>query len=106
MRAAADLEDRNEKHIVTPGRVLPARELLGDMLLVLKQPREALKEFEQSQQREPNRLRGFAGAAQAAEEAGDAEKARRYYGTLVELTKQADTSLPAIQRAKTYLASK
>src|SRR3982074_3513640 len=46
MREAADLEDRNEKHIVTPGRILPARELLGDMLLELKRPAEALKEFE------------------------------------------------------------
>jgi predicted Zn-dependent protease len=86
--------------------VLPARELLGEMLLVVKQPAEALKEFEQSQQREPNRLRGFAGAAQAAEAAGDREKARRYHGMLVELTKQADTPLPAVERAKTYLASR
>lgn len=106
MRAAADLEDRNEKHIVTPGRVLPARELLGDMLLAAKQPAEALKEYEQSQQREPNRLRGIAGAAQAAETAGDREKARRYHGMLVELTKQADTPIPAVERAKTYLASR
>ena len=58
MRAAADLEDRNEKHIVTPGRILPARELLGDMLLELKQPAAALKEYEVSQVREPNRFRG------------------------------------------------
>src|SRR5260370_1793443 len=46
MRSAADVEDRNEKHIVTPGRILPARELLGDMLLELKRPAEALKELE------------------------------------------------------------
>ena len=76
MRAAADLEDRNEKHIVTPGRVVPARELLGEMLLELKQPAAALKEFEQSQVREPNRLRGYAGAATAAEAAGERDKAR------------------------------
>ena len=59
---AADLEDRNEKHIVTPGRILPARELLGDMLLELKQPAAALKEYEASQLREPNRFRGYRGA--------------------------------------------
>jgi cytochrome c-type biogenesis protein CcmH/NrfG len=106
MQAAADLEDGNEKHIVTPGRVLPARELLGEMLLVMKQPAEALKAFEQSQQREPNRLRGFAGAAEAAEAAGDRDKARKHHGQLVELTRQADTPLPAIQRAKIYLASR
>jgi tetratricopeptide (TPR) repeat protein len=106
MRSAADLEDRNEKHIVTPGRVLPARELLGDMLLELKQPAAALKEYEQSQLREPNRLRGFAGAAAAADAAGEREKARAHYAKLVELTREADTSLPEVTRAKTYLASR
>ena len=56
MRAAADLEDTNEKHIVTPGRIVPARELLGDMLLEMKQPALALKEYEASHLREPNRF--------------------------------------------------
>jgi hypothetical protein len=106
MRAAADLEDRNEKHIVTPGRVVPARELLGEMLLELKQPTTALKEFEQSQLREPNRLRGFAGAALAAEAAGERDKARGQYAKLVELTRDADTALPVVARAKTYLAAR
>ena len=94
MRAAADLEDRNDKHIVTPGRVLPARELLGDMLLELKQPAAALKEFELSHTREPNRLRGIAGAAAAAEASGERDKARRYHAALVELTRDADSLLP------------
>lgn len=106
MRAAADLEYRSEKHIVTPGRVVPARELLGEMLLELKQPAAALKEFEQSQLREPNRLRGFAGAALAAEAAGESDKARAQYTRLVELTRDADTPLPVVARAKTYLAAR
>ena len=106
MGAAADMEDRSEKHIVTPGRVLPARELLGEMLLELKQPAAALKEFEQSQLREPNRLRGYAGAAAAAEASGDRDKARQHYAKLVELTRDADTPLPEIARAKTWLAAK
>jgi tetratricopeptide (TPR) repeat protein len=106
MRAAADLEDRNEKHIVTPGRVVPARELLGEMLLELKQPAAALKEFEQSQLREPNRLRGFAGAAAAAEAAGEPGKARAQYTKLVELTRDADTPLAVVAHAKTYLAAR
>ena len=106
MRAAADMEDRNEKHIVTPGRVAPARELLGEMLMELKQPVAALKEFEQSQVREPNRLRGYAGAAAAADAAGDRDKARQHYAKLVELTRDADTPLPEIARAKTFLAAK
>lgn len=106
MRAAADMEDRAEKHIVTPGRVLPARELLGDMLLELKQPAAALTEYEQSQLREPNRLRGYAGAAAAADAAGERDKARQHHAKLVELTRDADTTLPEIARAKTYLAAR
>jgi hypothetical protein len=106
MRAAADMEDKSEKHIVSPGRVLPARELLGDMLMELKQPMAALKEYEQSQVREPNRLRGFAGAATAAEAAGERDKARAHYAKLVELTREADTVLPEIARAKVYLAAR
>ena len=100
------MEDRSEKHIVTPGRVVPARELLGEMLLELKQPAAALKEFEQSQGREPNRLRGFAGAAAAAEAAGDRDKARQHHARLLELTRDADTPLPEIARAKAWLASR
>ena len=106
MRAAADLEDHNEKHPVTPGRLVPARELLGEMLLDLKQPAAALKEFEQSQVREPNRLRGYAGAATAAVAAGEPDKARLHYAKLIEMTREADTPLPEIARAKTYLAAK
>ncbi len=66
MRSAADLEDKSEKHAVTPGRLVPARELLGDMLLEMKRPADALKEFEASEKHDPNRFRGIYGAAQAA----------------------------------------
>jgi predicted Zn-dependent protease len=104
MRAAADLEDKNEKHIVTPGRIVPARELLGEMLLELKQPALALKEFEASHVREPNRFRGFDGAARAADAAGDRVKAADYYAKLIELAKKADVSRPEIARARAYIA--
>ncbi|HEY6966364.1 MAG TPA: hypothetical protein VI229_02760 [Burkholderiales bacterium] len=106
MRSAADLEDRNEKHIVTPGRILPARELLGDMLLELNQPALALKEYEASHLREPNRFRGLYGAAVAAEQSGDKQKAAAYYGRLKELTKNADSSRPELQRMRAYLAQR
>src|SRR5689334_5629601 len=66
MRQAADTEDKNEKHPVTPGRLLPAREQLGDMLMEVKRPKEALAEYEHSMTREPNRFRGYYGAALAA----------------------------------------
>jgi len=84
-RQAADMEDKSEKNIVTPGRLLPARELLGDMLMELKRPAEALREYEASQLREPNRYRGLYGAGLAAAGAGDAAKAKLYYGRLLEL---------------------
>ena len=106
MRTAADNEDRSEKHIITPGRIVPARELLGEMLLELKQPALALKEFEASQLREPNRFRGFYGAASAAEAAGDKQKAAEYFGKLLELAKNADGTRPELARAKTYLAQR
>ena len=102
MRAAADLEDRNEKHIVTPGRIVPARELLGEMLLELKQPEAALKEFEASQLREPNRFRNYLGSARAAEMAGDRAKAAAYYQKLLALAKDADTARPELASAKKF----
>lgn len=103
MREAADLEDRNEKHIVTPGRILPARELLGDMLYEAGQPVLALKEYEASQQREPNRFRGYNGAARAAEAAGDRDKAILNYGKLLTLAKNADTERPELAHARAYV---
>jgi tetratricopeptide (TPR) repeat protein len=103
MREAADLEDKNEKHIVTPGRILPARELLGDMLYETGQPVLALKEYEASQQREPNRFRGYYGAARAAEAAGDRDQAAIYYGKLLTLAKSADTERPELARARAYV---
>jgi tetratricopeptide (TPR) repeat protein len=106
MRAAADLEDKNEKHIVTPGRVVPARELLGDLLMEMKQPAAALKEYEASQAREPNRFRGYAGAARAAEASGQRQKAAEYFAKLLQLAKNADTPRPEIKQAQAYVAQR
>ena len=71
MRTAATREDATEKSAVTPGPVAPARELLGDMLLELKQPAAALKEYQAVMKKEPNRFRAIYGAASAASLAGD-----------------------------------
>ena len=103
MRSAADAEDKSEKHIVTPGRILPARELLGDMLLELKRPAEALKEYEASQLREPERFRGYYGAAQAAAQSGDKAKAKRNFTKLVEMASQG-TPRPELVQARAYLS--
>ena len=97
MRAAADLEDRNEKHIVTPGRIVPARELLGDMLLELKQPGAGAEGIRgvagaRAQPLPQLRRRGARGG-----EAGDRDEGRRATTQkLVELAKKADTSRPEL----------
>ena len=104
MRRAADLEDKHEKHIVTPARILPARELLGEMLLELKRPAEALREFEASHVREPERFRGYFGAGQAAAQSGDTAKARRYFARLVDLAGQG-SGRPEVAQARAFLAA-
>jgi tetratricopeptide (TPR) repeat protein len=103
MRRAADIEDKNEKHIVTPARIVPARELLGEMLLELRRPAEALKEFEASHVREPERFRGYHGAAQAAAQSGDRAKARHYFTQLVKLAGQGGPR-PELAEARAFLA--
>lgn len=83
MTDAADHEDRTEEHIMMPGRVIPVREMLGELLLELKRPAPALAAFEQSLVNDPNRFRNTYGAARAAELAGDRKKAGGYYRRLV-----------------------
>jgi tetratricopeptide (TPR) repeat protein len=90
MREAADMEDATEKAAVTPGPIKPARELLGEMLLQLNQPTEALAAFETTLKKEPNRFRATYGAARAAEAAGQREKASTYYASLLTIAKGAD----------------
>ena len=104
MREGADMEDASDKHPVTPGQIIPARELLGELLLELGQPAAALKEFEASRMVEPNRFRGLLGAAHAAELAGDKAKAKDYYADLLKLTAKSDGQRPELMRAKEFLA--
>jgi predicted Zn-dependent protease len=104
MREGADMEDESGKHPVTPGHVLPARELLGDMLLELDQPAAALTEFEASHKIEPGRFRGLLGAARAAQLSGDMAKAKGYYADLMALTAKSDRERPELARAKEFLA--
>jgi hypothetical protein len=104
MRQAADREDATEKHPVTPGALFPAREMLANLLLDLGQPGPALAEFERSQKSDPNRFRGLAGAARAAELAGDRDKTRGFYAQLTALAASADTERPELAQAKAFLA--
>ena len=91
MSAAADAEDKTEKHPVTPGVPTPARELYGVMLLDRGKPTEALVAFEATLKKEPNRLHAYVGAAKAAEKSGNSAKAREYYGKVVQIAANADT---------------
>ena len=79
LREAADLEDSMDKSPVTPGSIVPAREMLGDLLLETNQPEKALEAYERSLKDSPNRLNGLSGAARAAQLVGDRAKARAYY---------------------------
>ena len=106
MRSAADMEDKSEKSAVTPGRIVPARELLGEMLLEMNRPADALQAFETSEKHDPNRFRGIYGAAKAAMLAGDQAKAKSYYERLVVLAQNADTERPELIEAKAFLAKK
>jgi tetratricopeptide (TPR) repeat protein len=105
MKEAADTEDSVDKHPVTPGHVLPARELLGEMLLLLDKPQEALQAYEMSLEISANRFNSLYGAGKAAEKAGDIEKAKTYYSKLVEISAKEQVERPAVSEAKNFLAS-
>jgi hypothetical protein len=104
MRAAVDLDESSEKNVAMENRLVPMRELLGYLLLETGQPKQALAEFETSLKAKPNRLRGFYGAARAAEAAGDHAAARTWYQRLIALTNHADTERAEIVEAKAFLA--
>ena len=90
MRAAAEREDGTEKNAVTPGPLTPAREQLGEMLLELKLPSQALKEFEATLTKEPNRFRALYGAAEAAKLAGNRDAAQAHFRELLKVAERAD----------------
>jgi tetratricopeptide (TPR) repeat protein len=103
MRDAVERESKTEKHNVTPGPIVPAQELLGEMLLEMNRPAQALQAFEASMGIEPDRFHGVAGAARAAELAGDAERARKLYAKLLTIAANADGDRAPLRRAKTFV---
>jgi tetratricopeptide (TPR) repeat protein len=104
VRAAAELDATMDKHPATPAEVLPARELLGDLLLELNDPSAALTAYEQSLQVERNRFRSMLGMARAARQTGDTSKAREAYEKLVTLA-AAGSDRPELTEAKAFLAN-
>jgi tetratricopeptide (TPR) repeat protein len=105
MSAAADAEDKTEKHVVTPGPLAPARELYGHMLLERGMAKEALAAFEATNTKEPNRYHGFAGAAQSAAKLDDKAKTKQNYDKLIALTATADSERPEMEAARKFLTS-
>jgi hypothetical protein len=103
MLGAVELEGKTEKHPVTPGPIVPPRELLGEMLLEMNRPTQALQAFEASMRVEPDRFHGVAGAARAAELAGDPERARKHYGRLLSIATSADGDRVELRRARAVL---
>ena len=106
LRMAADHEDAVDKHPVTPGALLPVREMLADLLLENGGAAEALKEYEAVLQTAPRRFNATAGAAKAADKAGDRTKARAYATQLLAIASNAETSRPELEWARVYLGSK
>ena len=103
LRAAADHEDAVDKHPVTPGALLPAREILADLLLENGAAPEALKEYQAVLKIAPRRFNATAGAAMAADKAGDSGQSRAYTLQLLEIAKNADTLRPQLLWARNYL---
>lgn len=102
MKLAADMEDKTEKHPVTPCEVIPARELLADMLLEMHQPEKALINYEMDLAKHPNRLNTMAGAARAANQSGNKAAAKKYYNLVINgMAKETNSEL--LTEAKKYL---
>jgi hypothetical protein len=106
LRTAAQREDATEKHVVTPGPVVPAREFLAELLLESGDAKGALAEFEATLAREPGRYRVVLGAAQAAERAGDAARAKVHYAELARLGANADAPRPELAHARKVVGSR
>lgn len=101
MQTSAGLERATEKSPVTPGAVLPASELLGDLLMELDRPEDALTAYEATLSVTPGRFNSLLGAGRAAERAGDAQTAALYYAQLMEMA--GESARPGLEKAEAFL---
>ena len=104
MRRAAEIEATADKEAVTPGEVLPAGDLLGDMLVEAGRPAEALVAYEAVLGASPNRLYTLSGAGNAAERSGNAAKAMEYYRLVTQVATDSDAGIGRVEHARAYLA--
>jgi tetratricopeptide (TPR) repeat protein len=105
LRQAADAEDILGKHPVSPGAFVPIREQLGSLLLEVGQSQDAQREFEAALKIYPGRFRGLYGAARAAEQTGDKEKAGRYYAKLAAQTAKSSGSRDELNHVREFLSA-
>jgi tetratricopeptide (TPR) repeat protein len=103
MKVAAEMEDSTEKHPVTPGEVLPAREMLGDMLFEDKQYENALQSYEAVLQKSPNRFNSLYGAGRAEEKLGNRQKASFYYNQLLAICDSTNSNRPELGSIRAFL---
>ena len=102
MNLAADMEDKTEKHPVTSGEVIPARELLGDLLMQMNKPVEALEAYEKNLKKRRNRFNGVYGAALAAEKTRNTEKPKMYYQQIMSIVNPATCSRSELKHAQQF----
>ena len=103
MHLAANMEDKTEKSPVTPGEVIPAKELLADMLLQLNKTGDALEAYEADLKTHPNRFNGLYGAASASEKIKNIEKATYYYQQLLKIANTATANRHELKTARLFL---
>jgi len=103
MLVAADLEDSTEKHPVTPCEMIPARELLADLLMSVGRPGEALLQYEADLRGHPRRFNGVYGAGLAAWKTGDKEKAKSYFRELMGIVDTVRCNREELRMARTML---
>ena len=103
MKEAVEIERNTSIHPITPGDLRPAIELLGDMFLELDQPNKALAAYEENLKGSPNRFNGIYGAAIAAQQSGEKEKATMYFQQLLKVSESSNGDRPELKEAQTYL---
>lgn len=103
MTEAADMEDATAKHPVTPGEIIPARELLGDMYFEIGDFSNALKAYEEDLNRHPNRFNGLYGAGLALEKVGGAKETNQYYEQLLRITNSSESDRPQMLAIKSFI---
>ncbi len=106
MTEAADLEDQTEKHPVTPGSIIPARELLGDLLMEMNKPEEALAAYLSALKIQPGRFNGLCGAALACEKMNDKTGAHNFYQKLLAVANSPESKRPELDKARAFLKIK